>query len=103
MCVITAYGAQCLVAGCRGSGAGQQAMRPGRGMWHDDSRTTSLLLKSYCLNSCPILFLSIQICCNWKYYETKDWNTKLHMKISADEQAYNIKLPEGDDYIYIQA
>ena len=36
MCVITAYGMQCLVAGCRGSGAGQQAMRPGRGMLHDD-------------------------------------------------------------------
>ena len=27
MCVTTAYGVQCLVAGCRGSGAGQQAMR----------------------------------------------------------------------------
>jgi len=26
MCVIAAYGVQCLVAGCRGSGAGQQAM-----------------------------------------------------------------------------
>ena len=35
MCVITAYGVQCLVAGCRGSGAGQQAVRPGRGMLHD--------------------------------------------------------------------
>ena len=35
MYVITAYGAQCLVAGCRGSGAVQQAMRPGRGMLHD--------------------------------------------------------------------
>ena len=33
-CVITAYGVQCLVAGCRGSGARQQAMRPGRGMLH---------------------------------------------------------------------
>jgi len=30
--VIKAYGVQCLVAGCRGSGAGQQAMCPGRGM-----------------------------------------------------------------------
>ena len=29
MCVITAYGVRCLVAGCQGSGAGQQAMRPG--------------------------------------------------------------------------
>ena len=27
MCFITAYGVQCLVAGCQGSGAGQQAMR----------------------------------------------------------------------------
>ena len=35
MCVITACGVQCLVAGCWGSGAGQQAMRPGRGMLHD--------------------------------------------------------------------
>ena len=35
MCVITAYGVQCLVAGCRGSGTGQQAVRPGRGMLHD--------------------------------------------------------------------
>jgi len=35
MCVITAYVAQCLVAGCRGSGAGQQAMHPGRGMFMD--------------------------------------------------------------------
>ena len=43
MCVI-AYGVQCLVAGCRGSGTGQQAMRPGRGMLHDDSRATSLFL-----------------------------------------------------------
>ena len=42
--VITAYGVQCLVAGCRGSGAGQQAMRPGRGMLHDCSRAASLLL-----------------------------------------------------------
>ena len=29
MCVITAYGVQCLVAGYRGSGAGQQAMLSG--------------------------------------------------------------------------
>ena len=35
MCVTTAHGVRCLVAGCRGSGAGQQAMRPGRGMLHD--------------------------------------------------------------------
>jgi len=28
MCVVTAYGVQCLVAGCRGSGSGQQAVRP---------------------------------------------------------------------------
>jgi hypothetical protein len=31
MCVITAYGVQCLVARCRGSGAGHQAVSPGRG------------------------------------------------------------------------
>ena len=29
ICVITAYGVQCLVAGCGGSGAEQQAMRLG--------------------------------------------------------------------------
>jgi hypothetical protein len=40
MCVITAYGVQCLVAGCRGLGAGQQAVRPGRGMLHDCSLKT---------------------------------------------------------------
>ena len=34
MCVIAAYGVQCLVAGCRGSGAGQQGVRLGRGMLH---------------------------------------------------------------------
>jgi hypothetical protein len=44
MCVITAYGVQCLVAGCRGSGAGLQATRPGRGMLHDFSRAASLFL-----------------------------------------------------------
>ena len=32
---IAAYGVQCLAAGCRGSGAGQQGVRPGRGMLHD--------------------------------------------------------------------
>ena len=37
MCVITAYGVYCLFAGCRGSGAEQQAVRPGRGMLHDES------------------------------------------------------------------
>ena len=35
MCVITAYGVQCLVAGCRGSGTGKQAVCPGRGRLHD--------------------------------------------------------------------
>ena len=34
MCVTTAYGVQCLVAGCRGLGAEQQAMCPERGMLH---------------------------------------------------------------------
>ena len=34
MCVVTAYCVQCLVTGCRGSGAEQQAVRPGRGMLH---------------------------------------------------------------------
>ena len=35
MYAIAAYGVQCLVAGCRGSGAGQQGVRPGRGMLHE--------------------------------------------------------------------
>jgi len=34
MCVITAYGVQCLVAGCRRSGAGQQAILPGSVIFH---------------------------------------------------------------------
>ena len=40
------YRLWCAVLGCwfRGSGAGQQAMRPGRGMLHDCSRATSLFL-----------------------------------------------------------
>ena len=33
MCIITAYGVQWLVAGCRGSGAGQQAVRPVTKQW----------------------------------------------------------------------
>ena len=37
MCVIIAYGVQCLVASCRGSGAEQQAMCLGRGMLHATS------------------------------------------------------------------
>ena len=46
MYVITAYGVQCLVAGCRRSGAGQQAMCPGRRMLLEQqpsSRTHSRL------------------------------------------------------------
>ena len=31
-CVLVAYGGQCLASGCRGSGAGQEGVRPGRGM-----------------------------------------------------------------------
>ena len=46
MCVITAYGMQRLVGGCRWSGAEQQAVSPGRGMLHDCSRATSLFLNS---------------------------------------------------------
>ena len=32
MCVFATYGVPCLAAGCRESGAGQQGVRPGRGM-----------------------------------------------------------------------
>jgi hypothetical protein len=46
MYVIAAYGVQCLAAGYRGSGAGQQVMRPGTGMLHDASRATFLFLDS---------------------------------------------------------
>jgi RNA:NAD 2'-phosphotransferase (TPT1/KptA family) len=46
MCVIAAYGVQCFVAGCRGSGAEQQAVRPERGMLYDCSRAASLFLDS---------------------------------------------------------
>ena len=35
MYAIAAYGVQCLAAGCRGSGAGQPGVRPGRGMLHE--------------------------------------------------------------------
>jgi len=41
MCVIAAYGVQCLFAGCRGSGAGQQATRSGRGMLHEVQHPSS--------------------------------------------------------------
>ena len=34
MYAIAAYGVQCLAAGCRGSGARQQGVRPERGMLH---------------------------------------------------------------------
>ena len=34
MWVVTACGVQCLVTGCRGSDAEQQAVSPGRGMLH---------------------------------------------------------------------
>ena len=46
MCVIAVCGVQCLVAGCRRSGAGQQAIRPGRVMFlqHPSSWTHSRLL-----------------------------------------------------------
>jgi hypothetical protein len=43
-CVVTAYGVQCLVAGCQGSGAEQLAVSPGRGMLHDCGRAASLFL-----------------------------------------------------------
>ena len=41
---------QCLVAGCRGSGCRQQAMRPGRGMLRDSSCNIPL---SGLTASCP--------------------------------------------------
>jgi hypothetical protein len=40
MCVIAAYGVQCLVAGCRKSGLGQQGVRPERGMLHEKGHAT---------------------------------------------------------------
>ena len=44
MYAIAAYGVQCLAAGCQGSGAGQQGVRPGRGMLHNCSRAASFFL-----------------------------------------------------------
>ena len=46
MCVTTAYGVQCLVAGYRGSGAEQQVMCPERRMLHDCNRATPVFLDS---------------------------------------------------------
>ena len=54
MRVITAYGVQCVVAGCRGSRAGQQAMLPGRGML-DDSFTRPLPVRSRNIVRCLTL------------------------------------------------
>ena len=53
VCVVTAYGVECLVTGCRGSGAEQQAVCPGRGMLHN-LRVSSAInpkSKSYHYNS----------------------------------------------------
>jgi hypothetical protein len=47
MYAIAAYGVQCLAAGCRTSGAGQQGVRPGRGMLHDYSHAASLFLDAH--------------------------------------------------------
>ena len=44
MCVIAAHGVQFLVAGCQGSGAGQQAMRPGRGGNNTHTHSLELLM-----------------------------------------------------------
>jgi hypothetical protein len=43
MCVITSFGVQCLVAGCRGSVAGQQAKCPGKGDVERCEHSTSWL------------------------------------------------------------
>ena len=51
MCAITAYGVQCLVAGFRGSGAGQQAMCPERGMLHGSATGESR--PTICDLECP--------------------------------------------------
>jgi len=47
MCVFTAYDVLCLVAGCRGSSAGLQAMRPGRGMLHDSDASSWFLFSTH--------------------------------------------------------
>ena len=52
MCFIAAYGVQCLVAGCRGSGAGEQAMPPGGGMLHDSVVTSSWFFFSTHIQRC---------------------------------------------------
>ena len=43
MCVVTAYGVQCLVAGGRVSSAEQQAVSPGREMLHDNNAASVFL------------------------------------------------------------
>ena len=43
MCVFAAYGVQCLAAGCRGSGAGQQGVCPERGMLHIVQHPSSIV------------------------------------------------------------
>ena len=43
MYAIAAYGAQCLAAGCRESGAGQQGVHPGRGMLQHPSSWMQVL------------------------------------------------------------
>ena len=44
MCVFAAYGVQFLAVGCRGSGAGQQGVRPGRGILHYVQHPSSWLV-----------------------------------------------------------
>ena len=58
MSVIAAYGVQCLVAGCRGPGAGQQGVRPGRRMLHD-GRVCIILWVVYIIYISFILFMSM--------------------------------------------
>ena len=47
MCVIAVYGVQCLSAGCRRAGTGQQGVPAGRGMLHECCRAASVFLDAH--------------------------------------------------------
>ena len=62
MCVITACGVQCLVAGCRGSGAEQQAVSPGRGMLHVQHPSSCREKVNPTLMTCIIIHSNVRMC-----------------------------------------
>ena len=71
MCVIAACGVQCLVAGCQGSGAGQQGVRPGRGMLH------------------KVAGVMHPRCCRWPATSRVHYTTSCDTQSSAPEDGQN--------------